>query len=62
MSTALVTGGSAGIGREIVKRLLTRGDEVISLDVKPTDFPGPDIGLGIKDNKDISNPFGQTKP
>jgi 3-oxoacyl-[acyl-carrier protein] reductase len=35
MSTALVTGGSAGIGREIVKRLLARGDEVISLDLQP---------------------------
>ncbi|HLX63324.1 MAG TPA: hypothetical protein VKX17_18780 [Planctomycetota bacterium] len=34
------------------------------LDVKPTDFPGPDIGLGIKDAKDAAaNPFGQqTKP
>jgi NAD(P)-dependent dehydrogenase (short-subunit alcohol dehydrogenase family) len=38
MSTALVTGGSAGIGREIVKRLLARGDEVISLDVQATDL------------------------
>jgi NAD(P)-dependent dehydrogenase (short-subunit alcohol dehydrogenase family) len=35
VNTALVTGGSAGIGREIVKRLLARGDEVISLDLQP---------------------------
>ena len=36
MSTALVTGGSAGIGLAIVKALLERGDEVISLDLKPS--------------------------
>jgi hypothetical protein len=31
------------------------------LDVKPTDFPGPDIGIGIKQNN-ISDPFGPAKP
>jgi NAD(P)-dependent dehydrogenase (short-subunit alcohol dehydrogenase family) len=38
VSTAIVTGGSAGIGREIVRRLLEAGHEVISLDLKPTDL------------------------
>jgi 3-oxoacyl-[acyl-carrier protein] reductase len=38
VSTAIVTGGSAGIGREIVRRLLEAGREVISLDLKPTDL------------------------
>ncbi|MBV9190949.1 MAG: SDR family oxidoreductase [Betaproteobacteria bacterium] len=36
MSTAVVTGGSAGIGRAIAKRLLDAGYEVISLDVQPS--------------------------
>lgn len=25
---------------------------------KPTDFPGPDIGLGLKENNAATNPFG----
>jgi len=36
LSTAVVTGGSAGIGRAIAKRLLDAGYEVISLDVQPS--------------------------
>ena len=36
MSTAVVTGGSAGIGRAIAKRLLDAGQEVVSLDVQPS--------------------------
>ena len=35
MSTAIVTGGSAGIGVAIVKKLLDSQFEVISLDLKP---------------------------
>ena len=34
--TALVTGGSAGIGLEIVKQLLAQNTEVVSLDLKPS--------------------------
>ena len=36
MSAAIVTGGSAGIGRAIAQRLLDAGHEVISLDVQPS--------------------------
>jgi NAD(P)-dependent dehydrogenase (short-subunit alcohol dehydrogenase family) len=35
VSTAIVTGGSAGIGRAVVEQLLERGYEVISLDLQP---------------------------
>jgi 3-oxoacyl-[acyl-carrier protein] reductase len=38
VSTAIVTGGSAGIGRAVAERLLASGKEVISLDVQPTDL------------------------
>ena len=36
--TAVVTGGSAGIGRAIVERLLERGDTVVSLARRPCDL------------------------
>ena len=36
MSAAIVTGGSAGIGRAVAERLLGAGYEVISLDVQPS--------------------------
>jgi len=49
VSAALVTGGSAGIGREIVKRLLARGDEVVSLDVQPTDLKARHIQVDLTD-------------
>src|SRR5262249_16392392 len=35
VSTALITGGSAGIGLSIAERLLEKGYEVIALDVQP---------------------------
>ena len=34
--TTIVTGGSAGIGLEIVRALLARKEEVVSLDLKPS--------------------------
>ena len=34
--TAIVTGGSAGIGLEIVRELLAQNTEVVSLDLKPS--------------------------
>ena len=36
MSAAIVTGGSAGIGRVVVQELLKLGHEVISLDLQPS--------------------------
>lgn len=36
MSAAIVTGGSAGIGRSVVQMLLERDYEVISLDLQPS--------------------------
>jgi NAD(P)-dependent dehydrogenase (short-subunit alcohol dehydrogenase family) len=35
MSVAIVTGGSAGIGRAVVEKLLDAGYEVVSLDIAP---------------------------
>lgn len=49
MSTALVTGGSAGIGRAVAERLLAAGYEVISLDVQPTDLPIRHVNVDLTD-------------
>ena len=49
MSAALVTGGSAGIGREVVKGLLAKGYEVVSLDVQPTDLKVKHIQVDLTD-------------
>jgi NAD(P)-dependent dehydrogenase (short-subunit alcohol dehydrogenase family) len=38
VSTAIVTGGSAGIGLAVVRQLLEKNHEVISLDVQPTEL------------------------
>jgi len=47
--TALVTGGSAGIGRAIVQRLLERGEEVVSLDMQRTDLKVRHVELDLTD-------------
>ena len=47
--TAIVTGGSAGIGRAIVERLLERGEEVISLDVQPGDLKAKHVKVDLTD-------------
>jgi NAD(P)-dependent dehydrogenase (short-subunit alcohol dehydrogenase family) len=47
--TAVVTGGSAGIGRAIVQRLLERGEEVISLDLQPTDLEVRHVKVDLTD-------------
>src|SRR5204862_2504941 len=49
VSAALVTGGSAGIGLSITKKLLEKGYEVISLDVQPTDLPVRHIQIDLTD-------------
>lgn len=43
MSTAIVTGGSAGIGLAVVRQLLERNYEVISLDVQPAELKDPKL-------------------
>jgi 3-oxoacyl-[acyl-carrier protein] reductase len=43
VSAALVTGGSAGIGLALVKQLLERGYEVVSLDLKPATLKHPKL-------------------
>ena len=47
--TAVVTGGSAGIGRAIVQRLLERGEEVISLDLQPSDLDVKHVKVDLAD-------------
>jgi 3-oxoacyl-[acyl-carrier protein] reductase len=41
VSAAIVTGGSAGIGRAVVRRLLDAGSEVVSFDLQPGDLAHP---------------------
>jgi 3-oxoacyl-[acyl-carrier protein] reductase len=40
---AIITGGSAGIGRAIARKLLEQGREVISLDVQPSGLAHPKL-------------------
>ena len=51
MSTAIVTGGSAGIGRAIAHRLLEAGYEVVSLDLAPTDLKLRHVEVDLSDAK-----------
>jgi 3-oxoacyl-[acyl-carrier protein] reductase len=47
--TAIVTGGSAGIGRAIVQKLLDGGEEVISLDLQPSDLKARHMKVDLTD-------------
>jgi 3-oxoacyl-[acyl-carrier protein] reductase len=49
VSAAIVTGGSAGIGRAVALRLLESGYEVISLDVQATDLPVRHVAVDLAD-------------
>ena len=49
MSTALVTGGSAGIGRAVAERLLAAGHEVVSLDLQPSPLQVKHFSVDLTD-------------
>ena len=49
MSAAIVTGASGGIGRAVALRLLEAGQEVISLDVQPTDLRVKHVEVDLTD-------------
>ena len=57
--TAVVTGGSAGIGRAIVQRLLERGEEVVSLDLQPTDLKVRHMRVDLTDVKATAQAAGE---
>jgi 3-oxoacyl-[acyl-carrier protein] reductase len=61
VNTALITGGSAGIGREIAKRLLAKGYEVISLDVQPSDLKVKHIQVDLSDLDAVGKILGNLK-
>ena len=49
MSVAIVTGGSAGIGRAVVRSFLELNHEVISLDLQPGDPGAKTIKVDLTD-------------
>ena len=58
MSAALVTGGSAGIGLAVVKELLAKSYEVISLDILPAGFSHKNLQslqVDLSDIKAVKN-------
>jgi NAD(P)-dependent dehydrogenase (short-subunit alcohol dehydrogenase family) len=49
VSAAIVTGGSAGIGRAIAERLLAAGYEVLSLDLQPSPLRVRHVSVDLAD-------------
>jgi NAD(P)-dependent dehydrogenase (short-subunit alcohol dehydrogenase family) len=51
VSAAIVTGGSAGIGRAVAERLLAAGHEVVSLDLKPSPLKVKHVQVDLTDEQ-----------
>jgi 3-oxoacyl-[acyl-carrier protein] reductase len=51
VSTAIVTGGSAGIGRAVAERLLAAGQEVVSLDLIPSPLKVKHVQVDLTDEQ-----------